>query len=199
MDNFMTRRANKLSAQEMIKANEAAEAAHRQQIENQNKQYEEEIAFLRQNAQNMEKRLGDIELAIKDLKNTETTADTSAKDVDAALECLKDEFNKRLDKSDEATHDVGVRIYRNVQASVIDEQKKQLDEIKEDLQKQMDGIRGEFSVLLRRLDTTRNQLEEDYKINNGQKEKGLLPLGIIILLVSIADLVFNILRFLGLV
>jgi chaperonin cofactor prefoldin len=174
MEDFMTRQANKLSAQEMIKANEAAEAARRQQIEDQNKQYEKELEVLQQNAQKLEGRLDSIETAIEDL-------------------------NKRIDASDEATHDVGVRIYRNVQASVADEQKKQLDEIKENMQKQMDGIRGEFSVLLRRLDTTRNQLEEQYRDNSGQKTKGLLPLVVIVLLISIADIVINILRVLGLV
>ena len=42
VDNIMDKLAQKLSAQEMIKANTAAEAAHREQIENQNKQYEED-------------------------------------------------------------------------------------------------------------------------------------------------------------
>ena len=174
MENFITRHATKLSAQEMIKANEAAEAARRQQIEDQNKQYEKELDVLRQNAQKLEGRLDGIEAALS-------------------------EINKRIDESDEATHDVGVRIYRNVQASVADEQQKQLEEIKKNMQKQMDGIRGEFSVLLRRLDTTRNQLEEQYRDSSGQKTKGLLPLGVIVLLISIADLVINILRILGLV
>ena len=66
------------------------------------------------------------------------------------------------------------------------------------MKKQLDSIRGEFSVLLRRLDTTRNQLEEEYKANNGNKNKGFMPVAIVILLVSIADLVLNILRILGL-
>ncbi|MBE5844881.1 MAG: hypothetical protein E7302_12055 [Butyrivibrio sp.] len=174
MENFMDRQANKLSAQEMIKANEAAEAARRQQIEDQNKHYEKEIEVLRQNAQNLEDRLNNIDTAL-------------------------DGLNKRIDASDEATHDVGVRIYRNVQASVADEQNKQLEEIKENLQKQMDSIRGEFSVLVRRLDTTRNQLEEEYRDSSRQKTKGLIPLVVIVLLISIADIVINILRVLGLV
>ena len=174
MERFLERHANKISAQELIKANEAAEAARREQMEKQNRQYEEELSILRQNAQKMEERL-------------------------ERLEGIEESIGKRIDQSDEATHDVGVRIYRNVQASVIEEQNKQMDSIREDFQKQMDGIRGEFSVLLRRLDTTRNQLEEEYRNNNQDKTKGIIPLGIIVLLVSLADLVINVLRILGLV
>ena len=59
--------AGKISAQEMIKANTAAEAAHREQIESQNKQYEEEIAVLRQNAKKLEDRLDSIEDVLNDL------------------------------------------------------------------------------------------------------------------------------------
>ncbi len=177
MENFIKGNADKLSAQEMIRANTAAEAAHREQIETQNRHYEEEIKVLKDNATKLEARLSEIESNLLDVK----------------------EIEKRIDKSDEATHDVGVRIYRNVQASVIDEQKKQLDEIKEDFKKQLDSIRGEFSVLTRRLDTTRNQLEEEYRNNNKPVGKGLMPVSIIIMLVVIADLVLNILRILGMV
>ncbi len=197
MDNFMERRASKISAQEIIKANEAAEAAHREQIENQNKRYEEEIAMLRQNAQKLEGRLDGIEGALKEL--SEKNVDDNSQNIDNVIDELKENLDKRFDKSDEATHDVGVRIYRNVQASVIDEQKKQMEDIREDFKKQLDSIRGEFSVLLRRLDTTRNQLEEEFRDNNKNKNKGLVPVGIIILLISLADLVINILRILGLV
>ncbi len=199
MESFMDRRADKLSAQEMIKANEAAEAAHREQIEKQNKQYEEEIAVLRQNAQKLENRLDDIEGALKDLSAKANNPDDSAQNVDVAIGDLRENLEKRLDKSDETTHDVGVRIYRNVQASVIDEQNKQMDAIREDFKKQLDSIRGEFSVLLRRLDTTRSQLEEEYRNNNNDSNKGIIPIGVLILLVSVANLVINILRILGLV
>ena len=199
MENFMDRNEKKISAQEMIRANEAAEAARREQIENQNRQYEEEIAVLRQNAQKLESRLDGIEDALKELGTQSRDVDASPSNVDAVIGDLKDNLEKRLDKSDAATHDVGVRIYRNVQASVIDEQNKQLSEIREDFKKQLDSIRGEFSVLLRRLDTTRNQLEEEYKNNNTNKNKGIVPLAVIILIVSIADLVINIVRMLGLV
>ncbi len=199
MDSFIDRHANKLSAQEMIKANEAAEAAHREQIEKQNKQYAEEISVLRQNAQNLENRLNDIEGALKELSDKATSSEGNVHGVDSAIGDLRENLEKRLDKSDETTHDVGVRIYRNVQASVIDEQKKQLDEIREDFKKQLDSIRGEFSVLLRRLDTTRTQLEEGYKDNNSNRNKGFIPLAVIILLISLANLAINILRILGLV
>ncbi|MBE5859968.1 MAG: hypothetical protein E7301_07565 [Butyrivibrio sp.] len=164
MENLMGKLAEKLSAQEMIKANNAAEAAYRKQIEDQNKQYEQELELLRQNAQNMEKRLDD----------------------------LKKEIVQRVDESDEATHDVGVRIYRNVQASVADEQKKQMDAIKADLDKQMDSIKEELNVMIEKMESLQSSTP---KGNNN----GILPLTVVILLASIANVVLLILRIIGLV
>ncbi|WP_026664302.1 hypothetical protein [Butyrivibrio sp. FC2001] len=191
MENIMGKIAGKISAQEMIKANTAAEAAHREQIENQNKQYEEEMGVLRQNAKNMEDRLNAIEDVLKDLKAEKAESEVSAQELDNAIKELKENLSDRLNKSDEATHDVGVRIYRNVQASVIDEQKKQLDSIKEDLNKQMEAIRSEFTVLVRQLDSMQRA--------NRAKNRGIMPLTVLIFLVAAADLVLMILRIIGLV
>ncbi len=183
--------AGKISAQEMIKANTAAEAAHREQIENQNKQYEEEIAVLRQNAKKLEDRLNNIEDVLADLKTGKNDAEKTTKELGTAVKELSDNLSDRFNKSDEATHDVGVRIYRNVQASVADEQKKQLDEIKEDFKRQMESIRSEFTVLVRQLDSMQRA--------NRAKNRGLMPLTVIILLATIANLVLIILRIIGLV
>ena len=191
MENIMGKIAGKISAQEMIKANTAAEAAHREQIENQNKQYEEEMGVLRQNAKNMEDRLNAIEDVLKDLKAEKAESEVSAQELDKAIKELKENLSDRLNKSDETTHDVGVRIYRNVQASVIDEQKKQLDSIKEDLNKQMEAIRSEFTVLVRQLDSMQRA--------NRAKNRGIMPLTVLIFLVAAADLVLMILRIIGLV
>ncbi len=188
---MMGRVDGKISAQEMIKANTAAEAAHREQIESQNKQYEEEIAVLRQNAKKLEDRLNNIEDVLDDLKNGKIEADRMSKELGSAVKELNESLADRFDKSDEATHDVGVRIYRNVQASVADEQKKQLDEIREDLKKQMESIRSEFTVLVRQLDSMQRA--------NRAKNRGLMPLVVVTLLAVIADLALLILRIVGLV
>lgn len=191
MDNIMDKFSGKISAQEMIKANAAAEAAHREQIESQNRQYEEEMNVLRQNAKTMEGRLNDIESALKELKTEKADAQLSTQELDKAIKEFRENVSDRLNKSDEATHDVGVRIYRNVQASVIDEQKKQLDEIRSDLNKQMEAIRSEFTVLVRQLDSMQRA--------NRAKNRGLMPLTVLIFLVAAADLVLMILRIIGLV
>ena len=183
--------AGKMSAQEMIKANTAAEAAHREQIESQNKQYEEEITVLRQNAKKLEDRLDGIEEVLNDLKVGKIDADKSSKELGSAVKELSENLSDRLNKSDEATHDVGVRIYRNVQASVADEQKKQLDEIKEDFKRQMESIRSEFTVLVRQLDSMQRA--------NRAKNRGLMPLVVVILLATLANLALVILRIVGLV
>lgn len=191
MENMMGNLAGKISAQEMIKANTAAEAAHREQIESQNKQYEEEITVLRQNAKKLEDRLNNIEEVLNDLKTGKIDADKSSKELGSAVKELSESLSDRFNKSDEATHDVGVRIYRNVQASVADEQKKQLDEIKEDFKRQMESIRSEFTVLVRQLDSMQRA--------GRAKNRGLMPLVVIILLATIANLALVILRIIGLV
>ena len=191
MENMMGKLAGKISAQEMIKANTAAEAAHREQIESQNRQYEEEITVLRQNAKKLEDRLDSIEGVLNDLKTGKIDADKSSKELGSAVKELSESLTDRFNKSDEATHDVGVRIYRNVQASVADEQKKQLDEIKEDFKRQMESIRSEFTVLVRQLDSMQRA--------NRAKNRGLMPLVVIILIATIANLALVILRIIGLV
>ncbi len=191
MENLMGNLSGKISAQEMIKANTAAEAAHREQMEKQNRQYEEEINVLRQNAKIMEGRLNDIEDVLKALKTEKAESEISAQELDKAIKELKENLSDRLNQSDETTHDVGVRIYRNVQASVADEQKKQLSEIKEDLNKQMEAIRSEFTVLVRQLDSMQRA--------NRAKNRGIMPLTVLILLVSAANLILMILKIIGLV
>lgn len=191
MENLMGNLSGKISAQEMIKANTAAEAAHREQMEKQNRQYEEEINVLRQNAKIMEGRLNDIEDVLKALKTEKAESEISAQELDKAIKELKENLSDRLNQSDETTHDVGVRIYRNVQASVADEQKKQLNEIKEDLNKQMEAIRSEFTVLVRQLDSMQRA--------NRAKNRGIMPLTVLILLVSAANLILMILKIIGLV
>ncbi|WP_026657329.1 hypothetical protein [Butyrivibrio sp. AC2005] len=191
MENLMGNLSGKISAQEMIKANTAAEAAHREQMEKQNRQYEEEINVLRQNAKIMEGRLNDIEDVLKTLKTEKAESEISAQELDKAIKELKENLSDRLNQSDETTHDVGVRIYRNVQASVADEQKKQLSEIKEDLNKQMEAIRSEFTVLVRQLDSMQRA--------NRAKNRGIMPLTVLILLVSAANLILMILKIIGLV
>lgn len=191
INNMIGNLAGKISAQEMIKANTAAEAAHREQIESQNRQYEEEITVLRQNAKKLEDRLNNIEDVLNDIKHGKIDADKSSKELGSVVKELSDSLTDRIDKSDEATHDVGVRIYRNVQASVVDEQKKQLDEIKEDFRKQMESIRSEFTVLVRQLDSVQRSIRA--------KNRGLMPLVVITLLVAIANLAFIILYVMGMV
>ncbi|WP_026506379.1 hypothetical protein [Butyrivibrio sp. MC2013] len=78
-DNLMEKLAEKISAQEMIRANEAAQAAEAERVRARAAQYEKEMKEITAKAADFEKRLGDIE-------------------------------NK--------THDIGVQVYRNVQASV---------------------------------------------------------------------------------
>ena len=84
--------------------------------------------------------------------------------------------NSRMDDSEAKIHDVGVQVYRNVQAIVEKSQEKNTESFKE---------------LDSRLETLQYAVES--------KNKAVTPLVVITLLVALSDLVFNILRFLGVI
>ena len=85
-------------------------------------------------------------------------------------------YKQKLEESDTKIHDVGVQVYRNVQAVIEKSQDKSKEDIKD---------------LQNRLETLQVSVET--------KNSALLPLTIITMVLVIADLVFNILRFLGII
>ena len=98
MENFMDKLAEKLSAQDIIKANSQAEVAEAQRIKKEAEHYKKEIEEMRRNAENYRQQLEDIMDVSRD---------------------YTEEFEriiKKIDESDLKTHDVGVQTYRNIQA-----------------------------------------------------------------------------------
>ena len=161
----MNKLAEKISAQDIIRANSQAEATETQRIKQEAEQYKLQLEEIKNSSQEYKKLLeemrndsGDYKSQLQDMKE-----DSKA-------------FRQKLEESDTKIHDVGVQVYRNVQAVIEKGQDKNKEEIKE---------------LRNRLETLQVTVEN--------KNNALLPLTVITMLLVIADLVFNILRFLGII
>lgn len=160
MDNFMDKLAQKLNAQEVIKANSQAEAAEMKKLQMQVAEYEKILQEMRKlnykNAELSEKidvMVGENAGRIKDLQEEELRLLSVLRDVTdeqirnredelakkeeeklAAIQDTEEKTKRDMDtvenlfkRSDDFVHKENVKVYRNVQAVVIDELKKQTD------------------------------------------------------------------------
>jgi len=158
MENFMDKLAEKFSAQDIIKANSQAEMAEAQRIKKEAEHYRKEIEELRRNAEEYRQQLDELMEASRD---------------------YSEDFEKvigRIKESDSKTHDVGVQIYRNVQA-IVDKNHQKVEEEIAEINKKMETV----------LDIV------EYKNN------AVGPLLITILLFVVADLIFNVLTIFGII
>lgn len=195
----MEKVTQRLGAQEIIRANVAAEAAETERLKKQEENYKSEIAELKENASRTEDLLMQIRTYIGKNNNENNDeivrlVDELDKNLKTMLEETNDKLSKRLDETDEKNHDVGVRVYRNVQASLVDEQKKQTEEILQAVNnissdKMRSDMKEQFKELTRKVDALYTQV--------GTKNNGVVPISVISLIVSIATLVLLCLRLMG--
>ena len=156
VENFMDKLAEKIGAQDIIRANAQAEAMEAERTKQEAEQFKIQLEELR--AGEKEHRA-----AIEDARNSiQETGKTIAA------------LTERLEQNETQVHDVGVQVYRNVQAVVEKGQEKSLDEFKE--------VKHNIEAVQVAVET---------------KNRAVTPLLIITLLVAGADLVLNILRILG--
>ena len=148
VENFMSKLAEKINGQDIIKANAQAEAAETERI--------------KQEAERMKQEAEQYKLQLEEIQNNEKE--------------IRELLSKRLNDSDDKIHDVGVQVYRNVQAVVEKGQARENEQ---------------FAELYRRLEAIQVGVET--------KNNAVIPLVVITMLVAIADLVINILRILGMV
>ncbi|MBE5825701.1 MAG: hypothetical protein E7307_03600 [Butyrivibrio sp.] len=148
MDTFMDKLAEKVSASDIIKANAQAEAAENERLKQEAEQFRTQLENLKE----------------------------SEKQHRAIIEQTRDSLNSRMDESEARIHDVGVQVYRNVQAIVEKGQEKNTESFKD--------INSKLETL-------------QYAVES--KNKAVTPLVVITLLVALGDLVFNILMFLGVI
>lgn len=165
MENFMDKLAEKIGTRDIIKANAQAEAMEAERTRQEAEQYK---------------------IQLEQLKAGETEHKKAIDDMGKTLEDL----TKRMDDSDTKVHDVGVQVYRNVQAIVEKGQDKEFEEL-ESLKKKLEKSEEEFKELSNKLETI--------LVGVDTGNSGVKPLLIITMLIAAADLVINILRILGII
>ncbi len=173
----MDKLTEKISAQDIIRANSRAEALEAERTRQEAEQYKAQLEELKQNEKEHRSAIEDTKASLEEAKSSIGEARESIEGTRTSLEETKgslEALTKRMDDNETKVHDVGVQVYRNVQAVVEKTQEKNTEEFKE-LHTKLEAIQVAVET----------------------KNNALLPMCIIILLVAGADLVINILRLLG--
>jgi ElaB/YqjD/DUF883 family membrane-anchored ribosome-binding protein len=128
MDTFIDKLAQKKNAQEMIRANSAAEAVKMDQMQKQMKAYDELMQEIRRvnikTAENVDNVRDLLAQCMEKLESLEKESG-QAEDVEKQLAGIKSLLEERLTQSEEFMHRENVKVYRNVQAAFTEEFEKQ--------------------------------------------------------------------------
>lgn len=191
MDTFMDKLAQKLNAQEMIRANTAADAEEMSKLKNQVKEYNEcleklsklladgeqklagaqmngeelkrlvqesiaKIQVLQQTMQQNADDIDEIDMALEEWKTSLTAVLAEQKEsldsaleaqqnaVNAALEAQQTNLDTKLNDCNENVHKECVKVYRNVQAVVVEENNKQ----SENIMTSVNALKGKLNAIL---------------------------------------------------
>jgi len=129
MDTFMDKLAQKLNAQEMIKANSAADAEEMSRLKSQVEGYKECLDKVQQLADEGIGKLQQLtDEGIDKLQQIQQDEE-ARKEIEATIAQLKEDLSKELENINDSTHKECVKVYRNVQAVVTEESKKQVENI----------------------------------------------------------------------
>lgn len=214
MDTFMSKLSQKINAQEMIRANTAADTAKMEAMQRQMEEYDKLLQDMRKvnlrAAENLDLMQNVIKEGLQKIEEVQGNSNTQAdndklmqeflpelqrqteellprvqtqmeellprvqtqmeellpeikKQVEEPLEEMKKQMEEAFNKSDDFLHKENVKVYRNVQASVIEELNKQNDVLVEKIKERVG------------------------------KQKSMMPISIIILLLVLADIVIHLL------
>lgn len=139
MDTFIDKLAQKRNAQEMIRANSAAEAAKMEQMQKQLQAYDEIMQEIRrvniktaENVENMRGLLAQCVEKLESVKTEEGTEEDARKQLEAVsglleqqLESIRGSLEERHAQTEDFVHKENVKVYRNVQAAFTEELEKQ--------------------------------------------------------------------------
>lgn len=146
MDTFVDKLAQKRNAQEIILANMTAEAAKMEQMQNQMKAYDELMQEIRQVNLKTAENLVDVQNTLKEYM-TKLEAmqadDSSDEETRQELARMREAMEAKFLQSDDFLHKENVKVYRNVQAAMLEELDKQTRELK----KSQEENRGSKAVL----------------------------------------------------
>ena len=184
MDSFIDKFAQRRNAQEIIKANAAAEAQENERLNAKVSDYEKAMQEIRklnlQNVENAEKVRDMLNMSLKKIEDIQTKdAEDAQKNFAEAAEQIKAQLAEQstaisdmIKEAEDYIHREDVKVYRNVQAVIQEELPKQTDELKNAM-----------------ADATADS----------KTPKALLPIGIFAMLFALADLVVMILQMLHIV
>ena len=144
MDIFMDKLAQRVNAQEMIKANSEADTARMEQLQTQVDRYEAGL----QDMQNCNAKSAELSAEMKtglnamlgQMEDTIAKMDHSVQQMDELVQKMeenspqlpnKEEMAEMFRQSDDFTHREDVKVYRNVQASIVEENEKQTARVEE--------------------------------------------------------------------
>ena len=223
MDNYIDRSASRrVSPQEMMRANAAAEAQENERLRLQREQYRKEVATYRKNAELTQSSLQNIEDMLR-----RRQPENNSEEILDALKALEEKLGKRSDASDEASHEVGVRIYRNVEAKLDEITRKQTEDLTSIIREgNTDELAGKVSLgtdvmttqvrdtgkeVFARIDESSariieeleakneymNQALEETKLAASQSERVLRPVILLTLILSIVNLAISLLQVFG--
>lgn len=134
MDNFIDKLAQKFSAQDMIRANLAAEAKETKKLREKMESYESLLQEMRQ-------------INLKNMESAERINQMLAEGAGTDKEYLKEMF----EKANENLHTENVKVYRNVQAAVKDELGEQtrvlLEEQSKQIKEQQEHIENQHKLI----------------------------------------------------
>ena len=142
MDTFMDKLVHKVNAQEIIKANMAAETARMEQLQSQVEAYEALLKDMRKvntkTVENMEQMKNVLQESISKIEEVQN-ANADRRDLEELIAQLKQQIEEAFVRSDDFMHKESVKVYRNVQAAMIEEMGKQTELL---IQKQKENSGG---------------------------------------------------------
>lgn len=142
MDTFIDKLAQKRNAQEIIRANTAAEAQKMEKLEKQVEAYEGLLQEMRKvntkSIENEHKLERLLEESLKKIEGAQTQNAESSPEAQNLIEEIRSilvstqtNVETQLKQSDDLLHKENVKVYRNVQAAMVEELGKQTQEFKE--------------------------------------------------------------------
>lgn len=135
MDNFMDKLAQRLTAQEMIKANSAADAAELERLQKQLAQYDACLQEMRKLSLNNTENTDKINVLLDESISKIQAYEAGQSGI---IEVINEKTNECVERTNDFVHKENVKVYRNVQAVVVDESKKQTEAL-EASQKKIKG------------------------------------------------------------
>lgn len=210
MDTFMSKLSQKINAQEMIRANTAADTAKMEEMQRQMKEYDKLLQDMRKvnlkAAENMDLMQNVIKEGLQKIEEIQGNGDTQA-DNERLLEETKKQMEEFLPEIQRQTEDLLPRMQTQME-ELLPEIRKQVDESLEEMKKQMeegftkadDFLHKENVKVYRNVQASVvEELNKQNEVLVGKikerigEQKSMMPISIIILLLVLADIAIHLL------